>query len=100
MSGVGWIMGAQGNHKVSSEIAVTGRSYPTTAGGCYAITAKYDGLKEICVGSSLDPCFLGGGKDEAILGFKVVGESTEISTSQYQTLIRYARTTKYQAGDQ
>ena len=100
VSGVGYIMGARGNNVVSADIAVTGRSYPSTGGGCYAITAKYDGLKEVCIERFSGSCTFGTGDIIEILGFKSVGESTEISTSQYQTLLKYARVTQYQVGSQ
>ena len=101
VAGVGRIAGAQGNNQVPSYIAVLGfYPDPDAAGGCFAITAKYDGLKEICVETTPGLCRIGQGSVIEILGFKTAGESTEVSTSQYRTLVEYARATQYQVGDQ
>ena len=99
---LGQIMGARGGTEASSDISVIGPSgfvadlAVAGRGSCYAITAKYDGEKQACIEIWPGSCRFGNGQQVEILGFKVVGESTEISTSQYQTLLKYSRATQYQ----
>ncbi len=96
MFGVGEIMGARTSIALRKSIAVKGLGV-VSGGTCYAITARYDGLEGVCIETIPGQCQFGsGGEDINILSFDRVGQKTEISTSQYNALLKYARNTEYQ----
>ena len=67
---------------------------------CYAITAKYLGLEDACVEYYSGACLMGGGTDVELQSFREVGESTEISRSQYSMLVEYATDSEYDVSTQ
>ena len=94
---LGEIMGARGSGTLPKDIAVKGLGV-VSKGTCYAITARYDGLQDACIENVSGQCRFGtGGEDIEILGFDRIGQKTEISGSQYDTLLKYAHNTEYQA---
>ena len=94
--GLGHVMGPRGSGSSREDIVVAGLPESTSDGACYAITAKYDGPKDACWERFPGACYAGAGEDIEILGFKRVGEVTEIPNSQYNILLEYAYATEYQ----
>ena len=93
--GVGEIMGARGSNNLRRSIAVNGLGV-VSKGTCYAITARYDGLEGVCIEAYFGQCQFGsGGENRDILSFDRIGRKTEISTSEYNMLLKYARITEY-----
>lgn len=60
--------------------------------GCLAITATYVGTEDYCRAKSGDNCWFG--PNASIPTFKVAGEFTQLTRSQYQELKQYAAITK------
>ena len=96
LSGLGHVMGPPGRSSKGNLVFVSGQFWTSSDGSCYAITAKYDGPKEACWETYIGACFTGRGETFTALGFKGVGEFTEISASQLRTFVKYARATEYQ----
>ena len=96
---IGQFMGAKGTTSgKGKDIAVKGIGPAMSQGSCYAITVQYDGLETICWESFIGQCKFGtGGTDENILSFKRVGLQTDLSATQYTSLIIYARNAEYEA---
>lgn len=67
---------------------------PLSNGTCLAITARYDGLREVCYSNypAIGTCI---GTTKNILAFRRVGAVTDLSTTQFNALKTYARTTEY-----
>ena len=97
--GLGSIVGAKGAFERKTDVAVTGQFFSRSQGACYAITALYDGLQPACWETIPGGCQFGGGQSVETMTFKGIGNVTEISTSQYDTLIKYARATEYKAAE-
>ena len=94
--GLGYIMGARGSVRSDDFIAVTPPFHPKAKGQCYAITAKYWGVKKACVEYADNSCAGGIGRRVDILQFRGVGESIGIPKSRYDKLLQYARQNEYQ----
>ena len=96
---LGHVMGPPLSYTKGNVVLVSGRFWTSSDGSCYAITAKYDGLKEVCWETIPFGCQFGGGRTVSVLGFKGVGEFTEVSTSKLRILMSYARATEYRVAD-
>ena len=100
---VGTIMGPRGTTSgQGQEIAVSGMTgetgFANSEGTCHAITARYQGLKSVCREIVSGSCRFGSGTTEQILSFRRVGKSTDLSATQYQDLMVYAKRAEYEAG--
>lgn len=73
-----------------SEIVVQGLQHENAnEGDCFAITATYVGTEVYCrADSAYSDCRFG--PDESILTFKVAGEFTQLTHSQYHAMKQYA----------
>ena len=96
---LGYVMGPRGpNALASGDIIMSSATVVMDEGACYAITAKYTGQKRACQERYKGSCQFGyGGSTVEMLGFRKVGESTEISGSQYNTMMQRAVDTEYEA---
>ena len=89
-------MGTLVSSSARSDVSVKGLGV-VSEGTCYAITARYDGRKDACLERFSGQCQFGtGGEDIEILSFERVGQTTEISTLQFDILTKYAHKTEYQ----
>ena len=96
VSGVGHIYGPR-SLPSAKDIVVKGLRGVKPKGSCFAITAKYDGLETLCYGF-IGQCEFGtGGTNKDVLSFKRVGQQTDLSATQYKTLVTYAIKTTYEA---
>ena len=98
---LGHVMGPRGpGAPTNGDIFMLGATLSMDDSACYAITAKYAGRKQACREMFTGACQFGSGVGTTtveMLGFRKVGESTELSRSQYTTLMRRAFSTEYAA---
>ncbi len=101
VGGLGRIMSPPGAFYGSkTSIILSSSRTPKQPESCYAITAKYIGIKEVCQEIVSGSCKFGSGTAVKLLGFLESGESTEISRSQYSMLVQYATDSEYDVSTQ